>query len=249
MRTTRLLAAVAAAGFVLSTGAAYANVITTSATYPSFKTDVIPAQQSKSLDLFDSSLGTLTSVGISVDYGFNSTLTVANSPTASSTSTGSAFSQSAAAFSSGNTGINSVLNSLINTIPPPTIGGKTLNPAAIDTTSSALKYSLAPGASQSGSVLGAIKSATNTTTNNSDLALFETLGGGTFDVGLTTLTGTVLGNTGGNASAVQVTTANADVKVTYNYTKTPVPEPSSLLLLGTGLLGLGAVGLRRRKAG
>ena len=50
---------------------------------------------------------------------------------------------------------------------------------------------------------------------------------------------------GGNLSLLQISHADLTGKVTYDYTPFPIPVPSTVLLLGTGLVGLGL--LRRRK--
>lgn len=60
--------------------------------------------------------------------------------------------------------------------------------------------------------------------------LTEFTGVGTIGLTLSTLTGTVLENEGGNTTAVQTTTANGTVTVVYTYET--VPEPTTALLVG-----------------
>jgi hypothetical protein len=52
---------------------------------------------------------------------------------------------------------------------------------------------------------------------------------------------------GGTISFSLTTQALTGVSIVYQYAATPIPEPVSAVLLGSGLLGLGAMRMRRRK--
>ena len=86
-----------------------------------------------------------------------------------------------------------------------------------------------------------------TITNPSELADFEGNGNlGNFLI--TTLTNTDFVGGGGNIKLTGTTTADGSVTVTYDYTPGPppvVPEPGTLVMFGTGILGL--AGLLRSK--
>jgi hypothetical protein len=205
---------------------------------------------SQSLNLFDSSLGTLDSVIISGTYGFNSTLTVS----ATGPSSGSVRTESASAFGASTSSINAAIQALLDTAGPAIVGGVTLSPAAFDLLGSPQAYSLASAGSVNVFSNATVHTTgTLTDTTPADLTAFEAVGGGLFNVLFNTITGTVVSTSAGNTSASQATTATGTVSIAYTYDTaappppTGTPEPASLALMGTGVLGIAAVLRRRRK--
>jgi hypothetical protein len=58
-------------------------------------------------------------------------------------------------------------------------------------------------------------------------------------------TGTSTASGGGNMASAFTTRADASVTVTYDWHDTKIPEPMSMVLIGSGLLGLGYLGRKR----
>ncbi len=108
-------------------------------------------------------------------------------------------------------------------------------------------YSLTGGQSvSSGTLTGSQSLTTGVITSPSVLSGFT--GNGYVDLNAATTTYQSIVNTGGNSTMTQQTSAGLTTIITYDYTPlTPAPEPSSVAMMVAGLAGLGTV-LRRRMA-
>ena len=186
---------------------------------------------------FNSSLGTLTGIQITLAEDFNTQITVSNAANAGANAAGSASTEMVLGFQDlmGYTPVSAKLTVTNN-----------IGAGAIDTTSNKQSYSnLAPGASTTLTGFNQTNGSYNTglLTTGGLLTEFST-GTGTAQLNLSTFTTTNLTNTGGNAGASQNTLVDATGTVTYYYAPLVIPEPMSIVLLGSSLLGFGL--LRRR---
>lgn len=189
------------------------------------------SNQTGTLDLFNTSLGTLTGVSLTL-YGRSITdLTLTNS--SGSLSEASASTRTRLTFSSSISGINSLIGSTYQIQLLPSTDEETLS----------------PGQTMSFNDISDNDSYVVTGLNSILSAFNASAGQNTFTISCSSATRLLTSVTGGNSDATQNTEAGCGATVTYTYTAAPTPqptpEPASLALVGLGLAGVGAV---RRKA-
>ncbi len=221
-----------ALALIAAAGGAQADTVSFNFANPETPTEI---NQTGTLALFDSSLGTLNSVSISLDGSSTALIDLTNKISSTGPQRVRATSTVDLIFQSSITGLDAILAGI-------------LFPSLTNATPS---VTLNPGETASFGPLTASESYALTTADLAGITnSFAAVGGGSFNISCISESGFALTGGGGQIDSSQTTTAGCGAAIVYDYTPTPaqpnpVPEPASMALIGLGALGLAAI--RRRK--
>lgn len=210
---------------------AQAATVTSSFGFPNPSLSNTEINVSGALDLFNTNTGTLTDVSLTINSAMAGTITLSlgastGNQNVRGTSTSDLF------FTSTLAPLNAALGAVTQNL--------TFTTGFIN---------LAPGGSQTVQGLTDSESTTLNAALDAFIASFGKAGGGTFNLGCTSLSGFGITGGGGFAGGTETRQAGCGAQITYTFdpVRPPVvPEPGSLALVGLALAVAGAAA--RRKA-
>lgn len=207
--------------------AVQAGVVTSSFSNPMERTEI---NQTGSLNFFDSSLGVLTGVALSINGQMLTNIALTNNASQAQTPEATGFVN--LYFSSSLASLNALFQSTnpltmtVNVLPTHLDSGQTVYTGPLEASRSSLFDS----------------------SLNSFWADFSRAGGGQFNLGCTSKSGISVFGGGGNIGSEQSTTAACSAEITYTYgPSTQVPEPASLALVALAMVGATVVTRRRQR--
>ena len=225
---------------MVACGLAVATPITVNCSSTTAQTELGPgAGGTITCGTFNTALGTLTSIQITLNGSVvaPSSLNINNNDNAAHTGSAQTVSNFLLDGSTPLTGFGLTTGTTLFTVNASTgtqtLGADPNSPAACNN-----------NAACSGTF--AVTGAGNiTATNSSNFAPYQTVGAGSFNITSDTQTGFQAFFGGGNVGVLQSTTDSFTATVIYNYTSSAAaPEPTTLLMMGSALVGLGL--LRKR---